>query len=178
MTTQTATTSQRLTFQPTGAGNNKRHASIPANTPVTATRNQDGTWHLLADVDGPADYELKAADPAEVNLHVDDEPEEVDCVPWCTYGDGHPAGDDAYCTGLQMRVRLSQHPWTDMGDGTETIDNVVVHAEHHHHITGESGVFIGHGDRAGLHLTDKEALALASALMRAVDDRMPEVMGQ
>ncbi|MHA7153969.1 hypothetical protein [Arthrobacter sp. TMN-50] len=175
MSDHNATTKRRMTFRPVDPSSKLRPASIPTNTPVAAAQTKPGEWELVVDLDGPADYVITAS---EEDFELSTQAEEIACVPWCIYGDGHYLGDDAYCVGKDLGIRLSQHEWVDMGDGTEKMDVINVHAEHHHVIAGESGVFIGRGEAAGIHLTDKEALALANCLLRAVDERMPEVIPQ
>lgn len=174
MSTHNAATRRRITFQPVDPSRKVRPASVPAKTPVTATRGAGG-WQLIADIDGPGDYVVNAIkDDFQLNAEAD----EVACKPWCSYGGGHTAGDDAYCAGDEMRVNLTQEPTVDLGGSAQRYDSLVVYAEHHHEVAGESGVFLGRGDNAGMHLTDQEALRLSAMLIDAVHQRVLAVIPQ
>lgn len=55
---------QRAQFEPIPGhpgGARARSASLPAGTPVRATRDSQGTWTVLASVDGTNDYVLRGA---------------------------------------------------------------------------------------------------------------------
>ncbi|WP_428830403.1 DUF6907 domain-containing protein [Cellulomonas endometrii] len=94
----------------------------------------------------------------------------VDCHPWCTDGDGHPAEShpaDQWCPTLTTSVALSFYPSQECVDGTFAPETATVYGSGRHHLRRDE-VRVDHGDTEVLRLTLDEAKALADALLATV----------